>query len=174
MAAMSFVETQRSSGRAGRRLALAALVIAPAGILLGLAAMMALFLGAQGPGVQALLGLLGWLLLPGVLLGLACLRQLGAGQEGALNACWARLPAWLLVLVSLLLLVALLAELAIWLAEFAGGGTVSGWHYLPIASVFVFSMALTTAYAVVAPAGGGGEHRGPVRHADPMRRSHRR
>lgn len=156
----------------GRRVltAVATLVLAITGLLLAFTAMMSLFLGADGPGMQSLLALTGWLLLPTAVLTLLCLRLLEPAGGSRLSACWARLPAWLVLLIAMMLLLAVLAELAIWLVEFAGGGTVALDHYLPIMSVLIYSLALTAGYAVVAPAGEGGEHRGPVRHTDPVRR----
>lgn len=163
------------AGPHGRRagvvpMAVATLVLAITGLLLAFTAMMALFLGADGPGMQSLLGLTGWLLLPTGVLALLCLRLLPPDGRGALSACWARLPAWLVLLIAMMLLLAVLAELAIWLVEFAGGGTVAFSHYLPIMAVLIYSLALTAGYALVAPTGEGGEHRGPVRHTDPVRR----
>ncbi len=76
----------------------------------------------------------------------------------------------MLAFTAMMLLLAVLAELAIWLVGFSGGGTVASVHYLPMMSVLIYSLALTAGYAVVAPAGEGGEHRGPVRHTDPVRR----
>lgn len=151
-------------------MAVVTLVLAITGLLLSFTAMMALFLGADGPGMQSLLGLTGWLLLPTGALALLCLRLLPADGRGALTACWSRLPAWLVLLIAMMLLLAVLAELAIWLVEFAGGGTVALGHYLPIMAVLVYSLALTAGYSLVAPTGEGGEHRGPVRHTDPVAR----
>jgi hypothetical protein len=151
-------------------MAVVTLVLAITGLLLSFTAMMALFLGADGPAVQSLLGLTGWLLLPAGALALLCLRLLPSDGRGALTACWSRLPAWLVLLIAMMLLLAVLAELAIWLVEFAGGGTVALGHYLPIMAVLIYSLALTAGYALVAPTGEGGEHRGPVRHTDPVAR----
>lgn len=157
-------------GAPGTAIAVVTLVLAITGLVLAFAAMMALFLGADGPGIHSLLSLTGWLLPPTAVLALLCLRRLEPDGRSRLSACWSRLPAWLVLLIALLLLMAVLAELAIWLVEFAGGGTVAASHYLPIVAVLVFSLALTTGYAVVAPAGEDGEHRGPRRHTDPVRR----
>lgn len=167
--------TERGAGEkpqgSGRVLtAVLTLVLAITGLLLAFTALMALFLGADGPGMQSLLTLTGWLLLPTAVLALLCLRLLEPDGGSRLSACWARLPAWLVLLIAMMLLLAVLAELAVWLVEFAGGGSVALGHYLPIISVLIYTLALTAGYAVVAPAGEGGEHRGPVRHTDPVRR----
>jgi len=156
----------------GRSVLVAAttLILAIAGLLLAFAALMALFLGAGGPGMRSLLALTGWLTLPTGALGVLCLRLLPPDGRGRLSACWARLPAWLVLLIALLLLLALFAELAVWLVEFTGAGGVALGHYLPIMAVLINSLALTAGYALVAPAGEAGEHRGPVRHTDPVRR----
>jgi hypothetical protein len=168
--------TEHRSGRSrpgpGRAVLVAAatLILAITGLLLAFSAMMALFLGAGGSGMRSLLSLTGWLLLPTAALAVLCLRLLPPDGQGRLSACWARLPAWLVLLVALMLLLAVFAELAVWLVEFAGAGRVSLGHYLPMMAVLINSLALTAGYAVVAPAGEGGEHRGPVRHTDPVRR----
>jgi hypothetical protein len=165
--------TVTETGPGGRRpviLAAATLLVALAGLGLAFTAMMALFLGAEGPGIGALLALIAWLLLPTAGLAALSLHRLEAPGKSRFSACWARLPAWLVIAVALMLVLAMLAELAVWLTEFAGGGTVSGEHYLPVVAVLVCSLALTAGYALIAPTGEGGEHRGPVRHTDPVRR----
>lgn len=151
-------------------LAAATLTTGIAGLLLAFTALMALFLGAEGPGLAGLLGLTGWLLLPAGVLTALSLRQIEAPGQSRVSACWSRLPAWLVIAVAMMLLLALLAELAVWLVEFSGGDKVSLAHYLPILSVLVYALTLTAGYALVAPAGEGGVHRGPVRHSDPVRR----
>lgn len=151
-------------------LAVATLIVAVSGLLLAFSAMMALFLGAEGPGLRSLLSLIGWMLPPTAVMCILCLLSLGRPGDGRLALCWSRLPAWLVLMVGMLIILALLAELAIWLVEFTGGGKVRFGHYVPIAGVLLFSLALTTGYALIAPPGEGGRHRGPVRHTDPIRR----
>ncbi len=165
--------TERHGPDAGRPpllLAAATLIVAVGGILLAFVALMALFLGAEGRGLQALLALIGWMIPPAVALTVLSAMRIPDAGQGRLAACWARLPAWLVILISLLIVLALLAELAIWLVEFTGGDAVSLGHYVPIVAVLVFAAAFTTGYSLIAPVGADGDHRGPVRHSDPVRR----
>ncbi len=168
-ATMTVTETGPGEGRP-ILLATATVLAALAGLVLAFTAMMALFLGAEGPGIRSLLALIAWLLLPMAGLAGLSLHRLQVPGMSRLAACWARLPAWLVVAIGMMLVLAMLAELAIWLVEFTGGGTVSGEHYLPVVAVLVSTLALTAGYALIAPTGAGGVHRGPVRHTDPVRR----
>lgn len=149
--------------------ALAALTLSSTGIVLSLTLLMALFLGWENPLIDRgnlVLGVLGAL---AAVTGAMCLPGLQLDGGSTLRGIWRRVPAWLVVFQVTLVVLAALAWLAVWLAEYTSGTAARDGHGLPVLVLLVSASAFTVAYAQASRQLAPQRTDGPRRHAGPDR-----
>ena len=128
-------------------LAFTALALSGTTIFLSLTLLMALFLGWEDAMIDRgnlLLGVLGGL---AAFTGALCLPGLRIPSGSVALGIWRRVPAWLVVSQATLVVVAALAWLSVWLAEFSSGAAVRAGHGIPVIVLLVCTVTFTAAYA---------------------------
>jgi hypothetical protein len=150
-------------------LAFIALSLSGAAVFLSLTVLMALFLGWENAMVDRsslLLGVLGGF---AAIAGACCLPGLRHPDGSIALGVWRRTPAWLVVSQATLVVLAALAWLSIWLAEYTSGETVRPGHGTPVVVILLATVAFAAAYAQIVRQLSPQALGGPQRYAGPDR-----
>lgn len=141
-------------------------IIASAAIILSLTAIMALFLGSESQDLLALINALAIWSLAAVVTTIGALSLMYEPGRSLIRSWWSRLSAWLCVLIAGVLILAALAQLALFLVHRISDETPADNHYVPIVALVMSCLSLAATYALGASA--NARHSGPIRHSGPV------